>query len=271
MEGVMSERDTSRDLEPALQRTEADADASLNAAAAVTRSLKRFRSVVHDGNLRDLKAALSAVEQTTDGCAASARYSRCLNIATRGTPRRSSSAWWIAPAKRAPLSPGCSRNSVRPTTDVSGFEKVPMDEVTVNIALKKGAPAMLVRAGTERDYDAICAMYATCTAGAHFALRRDPAALHYAVSKKRLFAGLSAPGTHALEFFVAEEGTAAAAYVVLSQNKHGWTLEEAGDRDPAGARLGGMLQVLAARDPSRPAPLIRAWWPRSFPVPPRCR
>jgi len=150
-----------------------------------------------------------------------------------------------------------------------GFGKVPMDEVTVNITLKGGAPAMLVRAGTERDYDNICAMHATHTAGVFFALRRDPAALHYAVSKKRLFAGLSAPGTHALEFFVAEEGASAAAYVVLSQNQHGWTLEEAGDRDPAGARLGGMLQVLAAREPSRPPPLIRAWWPRRFPVPPQ--
>ena len=150
-----------------------------------------------------------------------------------------------------------------------GFVKVPMDEVTVNITLKGGAPAMLVRAGTARDYDDICAMHATRTAGVFFALRRDPAALHYAVSKKRLFAGLSAPGARLLEFFVAEEGSSAAAYVVLSQNQHGWTLEEAGDRDPAGARLGGMLQVLAAREPSRPAPLIRAWWPRSFPVPPQ--
>ena len=93
--------------------------------------------------------------------------------------------------------------------------------------------------------------------------------LHYALSKKRLFAGLSAPGTHQLEFFVAEEGTSAVAYVVLSQNQYGWTLEEAGDRDPAAARLGGMLQVLAAREPSRQPPLIRAWWPRSFPVPPQ--
>jgi hypothetical protein len=56
---------------------------------------------------------------------------------------------------------------------------------------------------------------------------------------------------------------------VLSANAHGWTLDEAGDRDPAGARLGAMLQVLVAREPSREVPLIRAWWPRSFPVPPQ--
>lgn len=150
-----------------------------------------------------------------------------------------------------------------------GFVRVSMDEVTVNVTLKGGAPAMLVRAGTERDYDAIVAMHEKRSASARFALRRDAALLHYAIAKKRLFAGLSAPGTHQVEFFVAEEGTTAAAYVVLSQNRHGWTLEEAGDRDAAGARLGGMLQVLAAREPALQAPLIRAWWPRAFPVPPQ--
>ena len=150
-----------------------------------------------------------------------------------------------------------------------GFARVPMDEVTVNVTLEGGSPAMLVRAGTDRDYEAICAMHATRAAAARLALRRDPQALHYAISKKRLFAGLSPAGTRALEFFVAEEGATAAAYVVLSRNQHGWTLEEAGDRDPAGARLGAMLQVLAAREPSLEPPLIRAWWPRSFPVPPQ--
>ena len=74
-----------------------------------------------------------------------------------------------------------------------------------------------------------------------------------------------------MEFFVAEEGASAVAYVVLSVSRNGWTLEEAGDRDPAGARLGAILQVLAAREPSHQAPLIRTWWPRSFPVPPQWR
>ena len=32
-----------------------------------------------------------------------------------------------------------------------------------------------------------------------------------------------------------------------------------------------MLQVLLAREPSRPPPLIRAWWPHAFPVPPQVR
>ncbi len=62
----MTSSDTLRQLEAALQQTETDADASIRATAAVTKSLKRFRSVVHDGNLRELKAALSAVEQAVE-------------------------------------------------------------------------------------------------------------------------------------------------------------------------------------------------------------
>jgi hypothetical protein len=62
----MTTHDTPRQFEAALQRTEADADLSLKATTAVTKALKRFRSVVHDGNLRELQAALSAVEQAVD-------------------------------------------------------------------------------------------------------------------------------------------------------------------------------------------------------------
>jgi len=150
-----------------------------------------------------------------------------------------------------------------------GFRTVPLDEVTVTVKRKDGAPAMLVRGGEERDLADIATMHATRTAGVRFALRRDPALLGYALSKKRLLAGLGPPGLRQVEFFVAEEGRSAVAYVVLSENANGWTLEEAGDRDPAGARLGAMLQVLLAREPAHRPPLIRAWWPRSMPVSPQ--
>jgi len=150
-----------------------------------------------------------------------------------------------------------------------GFSEVPLDEVTVRVKRKDGAPAMLVRAGEERDLPALAAMHDVRAAGARLALRRGPSMIAYALAKKRLLAGLGPSGLRQLEFFVAEEGASAVAYVVLSVNANGWSLEEAGDRDPAGARLGGMLQVLVSREPSRPAPLIRAWWPRAFPVPPQ--
>lgn len=150
-----------------------------------------------------------------------------------------------------------------------GFSRVPMDEVTVHVTRAQGSPATLVRAGVERDYPSICAMHTSRSSEAMFALRRDPDAFHYALAKKRLFAGLSPAGARQIEFFVAEEGATAVAYVMLSQNQFGWTLEEAGDRDPAGARLGAILQVLVAREPSAGLPLIRAWWPPTFAVPPQ--
>jgi GNAT superfamily N-acetyltransferase len=156
-----------------------------------------------------------------------------------------------------------------------GFVTVPMDEVDVEVERKHGAPAMLVRSGEQRDLPAIAGMHQTRIAHLRFALRRDPSLIEYSLSKKRLLAGLgfgAGPrGSRQTEFFVAEEGASAVAYVVLSVTAGGWTIEEAGDRDPAGARLGAILQVLLAREPSHPAPLIRAWWPAAMPVPPQVR
>jgi GNAT superfamily N-acetyltransferase len=150
-----------------------------------------------------------------------------------------------------------------------GFMPIPIDEVTVTVNRRDGAPAMLVRAGHERDLPAVVAMNETRSSGARFAVNRDLSLVQYALSKKRLLAGLGPYGLRQVEFVVAEEGASAVAYAVLHENANGWTLEEAGDRDPAGARLGAMLQVLVAREPSVPAPLIRAWWPSAFPAPPQ--
>jgi len=150
-----------------------------------------------------------------------------------------------------------------------GFTTLPLDEVTVGVKRKGGAPAMLVRAGEDRDLVNVAAMHDVRSAGARVALRRSQALVQYAIAKKRLLAGLGPAGGRQIEFFVAEEGASAVAYVLLHENANGWTLEEAGDRDPAGARLGAMLQALVAREPHRPAPLIRTWWPRRFTVPPQ--
>jgi GNAT superfamily N-acetyltransferase len=150
-----------------------------------------------------------------------------------------------------------------------GFSSVTINEVTVRVERRNGAPAMLVRVGDERDLPAVSAMHDARSAGVRFTLQRDPSAIHYALSKKRLLAGLGPQGLRQVEFVVAEEGASAVAYAVLQENANGWTLEDAGDRDPSGARLGAILQLLMAREPSAPAPLIRAWWPAVFPVPPQ--
>src|SRR6185436_4901347 len=99
-------------------------------------------------------------------------------------------------------------------------------------------------------------------------LDRDIDFVQYAVMRKRLLAGLGPPHARQLHFFIAEEGVTAAAYVVLSVVDREWTLEECGDRDPGGARVGALLQALIAREPAERRPSIRAWLPPHF-LPPQ--
>jgi hypothetical protein len=150
-----------------------------------------------------------------------------------------------------------------------GFMAVPLEEVTLTVRHKDGAPAMLVRSGTDADLPYVAAMHRVRAAGARFRIERSPDLVQYSIAKKRLLAGLGPPATRQTEFFVVEEGVMAVAYVVITVDQRGWFIEEAGDRDPAAARLGGMLQVLLAREPARRPPAIRAWWPSAFPVPPQ--
>jgi len=149
------------------------------------------------------------------------------------------------------------------------FKPVPLDEVRLRVKLKGGSPAMLVRAGHEKDLPALSAMHDVRSAGSRFALQRDVSHIQFMLARKRLLAGLGPTGKRIVEFHCAEEGASAVAYVLASVDANGWTLLEAGDRDPAGARLGAMLQVLLAREPSVEPPPIRAWWPRQFQVPPQ--
>ena len=101
-----------------------------------------------------------------------------------------------------------------------------------------------------------------------FHLDRDVDFVQYAITKKRLLAGLGPAGARQLHFFIAEEGITAAAYVVVSIIGSTWTIEECGDRDPTGARVGAILQALIAREPVERRPTIRAWLPAGF-VPPQ--
>src|SRR6202008_1971833 len=85
----------------------------------------------------------------------------------------------------------------------------------------------------------------------------------YAITTRRLLAGLGSAHARKLQFLIAEEGIPAAAYVVLSVVGNDWTLEECGDRDPSGARVGALLQALIAREPGETRPTIRAGLPAS--------
>jgi GNAT superfamily N-acetyltransferase len=147
-----------------------------------------------------------------------------------------------------------------------GFETVATADLSLKVIedTRRGAPMTLVRAGEERDLADVVALGRVRAERYRFHLDRDRDFLRYAIVKKRLLAGLSPAGQRELQFFVAEEGASAVAYVVITVRGGAWVLEECGDRDPDGARVGAILQVLIARDPSAPRPAINAWLPAGF-------
>jgi hypothetical protein len=134
----------------------------------------------------------------------------------------------------------------------AGFEVVSLTEVDFSVtqSSRRGAPMTLIRGGDERDLAAIVGMGQIRATPFRFHLDRDVHFVQYAVTKKRLLAGLGPARARQLHFYIAEEGITAAAYVVISVVENTWTIEEWGDRDPSGARVGAMLQALIAREPA---------------------
>jgi hypothetical protein len=149
------------------------------------------------------------------------------------------------------------------------FERIPMSSVTLGIEQsRRGAPMTPIRGGEPRDLPAIVAMGRVRARPFRFHLDRDVELIEYAIARNRLLAGLGPKGARELHFFIAEEGITAAAYVVITVAGDTWTLEECGDRDPAGARVGALLQALIARSPAERRPTIRTWLPPGF-LPPQ--
>jgi hypothetical protein len=160
------------------------------------------------------------------------------------------------PTAAAPLPDGFA---IVPTTDV---------ELAVTESPRYGAPMTLVRGGEDRDLGAIAAMGHARAEPFRFHLDRDVDLVKHALIRKRLLAGLGSAGARQLEFVIAEEGITAAAYIAISVVADTWTIEECGDRDPSGARVGALLQALISRDPAESRPLIRGWLPPGF-LPPQ--
>lgn len=153
--------------------------------------------------------------------------------------------------------------------DRHGFQPVPLTDLTLRVEKsRRGAPMTMVRDGGERDLQAIAAMGRVRAGHARLHLDRDADFIQYAITAKRLIAGLGASNARQMHFFIAEEGITAAAYVVVSIAGDTWTLEECGDRDASGARVGALLQALIAREPAERRPAIRAWLPPGF-LPPQ--
>jgi len=157
-----------------------------------------------------------------------------------------------------------------------GYTQIPLQTVEVEVNEKDGAPAMLVRAGEDADAAGVAAMHDQRARGFDLALLMDDAQVRYSVSKKRMFVGLGTGLGRSIEYFVSEEGHQAVAFLMVQVTRgvtgqpDTWSVEACGDRDPSGARIGAMLQVLLARAPSVTRPIIRAWWPDSL-RPPQLR
>jgi len=151
-----------------------------------------------------------------------------------------------------------------------GFRARRQQVSTIEIVSRPGAPAAHVRFGHERDLPAIAEIAMRAREGASFALDRAPDQIAFNLTRKRLLAGLGPPGLRSVEFLVTEEGHRAVAYIVLTRGPHGAFLEDCGDRDPSGARVGAMLQAIAARAPADAPLRFRAWRPQGF-LPPQWR
>jgi hypothetical protein len=161
-----------------------------------------------------------------------------------------------------------AENSASPVPQ--DFEAVPTmnTELTVTESSRHGAPMTLVRGGEDRDLGAIAAMGQLRAGRFRFHLDRDGDFIKHAITRKRLLAGLGSVGVRQFEFVIAEEGITAAAYLVISVGGGTWTIEECGDRDASGARVGALLQALIAREPVESRPLIQGWLPPGF-LPPQ--
>lgn len=151
-----------------------------------------------------------------------------------------------------------------------GFALLPTMDLTLRVteSPRRGAPMAPVRGGDAGDMAMVAEMAEQGARPARFRLERTADEVAFAFTRQRLLAGLGRDGARQLQFLVAEEGMRAVAYVVLSVAAGTWTLEECGDRDPSGARVGAILQALIARDPAETRPVIRGWLPTAC-VPPQ--
>ena len=127
---------------------------------------------------------------------------------------------------------------------------------------------ILVRAGEDRDIAAVTALANSMTTGHRFSFVQTESFVRYALSKKRLLAGFLPPGILSVEFYIVEEGAGAVAFAILTVTADDVVLEMCGDRDPTGARVGALLQVLRARTPAEPVPDISCFLPPGW-LPPQ--
>jgi GNAT superfamily N-acetyltransferase len=149
-----------------------------------------------------------------------------------------------------------------------GFIPVPRHEHLVRARETSGAPMALVRAAEDRDVPAVTALARSMAEPHRFALVPSEDAIRFSLSKKRLLAGFLSPHELSVEFYIVEEGAGAVAFAILTITRDDAVLEMCGDRDPSGARVGALLQVLNARTPAEARPKLACFLPPGW-LPPQ--
>jgi predicted N-acetyltransferase YhbS len=149
-----------------------------------------------------------------------------------------------------------------------GFVPVPRRQVVVRTKETPGAPMILVRTGEERDIPAVTALATAMDERHRFSLVHTEDLIRFGLSKKRLLAGFLPPDLLSVEFYIVEEGAGAVAFAILTVTDEDVVLEMCGDRDPDGARVGALLQVLRARTPGERARQLACFLPPKW-LPPQ--
>jgi GNAT superfamily N-acetyltransferase len=152
--------------------------------------------------------------------------------------------------------------------EAMGFVAIPRRERLIRPKEKPGAPMILMRAGEERDIPAVAALAEAMASSHRFGLVPTEDSIRFSLSKKRLLAGFLPPGALSVEFYIVEEGAGAVAFAILTVTSEDVILEMCGDRDPSGARVGALLQVLRARTPAEAAPKLSCFLPAGW-LPPQ--
>ena len=162
-----------------------------------------------------------------------------------------------------------------PYYEQMGFTVIPRETLTLDVHFpRQGPPATLVRVGEDLDLKYLAEFHTILS----FGLVRTPDLIKFNVVKRRIRAASSPIGSRVVEFFVSEEGHRPVAYVLLSRGPSGnladgpeviW-LDACGDRDPSGARVGAMLQVLRARTLGEAWPTFCSWLPDGW-LPPQLK
>jgi hypothetical protein len=94
------------------------------------------------------------------------------------------------------------------------FQPIPSTDLTLIVSepTRDGAPMTVVRCGEDRDLAAIVAMGSARAGRLRFHLDRDVDFVHYAITARRWLAGPDSADAGQLHFWVADEGSTAAAY-----------------------------------------------------------